>query len=80
MDLSQDSLYQRRFNSKLGSESKMLSSTQVSYRFLALGCFPAKLVSDEKEQKKQKIETVNSYIKNLLTDTCESRDKVYMSF
>ena len=25
--------------------------TQVSYRFLALGCFPANLVSDEKEQK-----------------------------
>ena len=24
---------------------------QVSYRFLALGCFPANLVSDEKEQK-----------------------------
>ena len=53
---------------------------QVSYRFLALGCFPANLVSDEKEQKKQNIETVNSYIKNLLTDTCESRDKVYISF
>ena len=53
--------------------------SQVSYRFLALGCFPANLVSDEKEQKKQKIETVNSYIKNLLTDTCESRHKVCIS-
>ena len=27
------------------------ATTQVSYRFLALGCFPANLVSDEKEQK-----------------------------
>ena len=28
--------------------------TQVSYRFLALGCFPANLVSDEKEQKNRR--------------------------
>ena len=28
--------------------------SQVSYRFLALGCFPANLVSDEKEQKNRR--------------------------
>ena len=27
---------------------------QLSYRFLALGCFPANLVSDEKEQKNRR--------------------------
>ena len=38
------------------------------------------ILSQMRKNKKQKIETVNSYIKNLLTDTCESRDKVYISF
>ena len=39
-----------------------------------------RILSQMRKNKKQKIETVNSYIKNLLTDTCESRDKVYISF
>ena len=39
-----------------------------------------RILSQMRKNKKQKIETVNSYIKTLLTDTFESRDKVYISF
>ena len=48
--------------------------------FLPSDVFRLILSQMRKNKKKQKIETVNSCIKNLLSDTCESRDKVYISF
>ena len=49
----------RRFSIGPGQAKHCVTSgnvviTQVSYRFLALGCFPANLVSDEKEQKNRR--------------------------